>query len=454
MTRKPAQNKKTAVSFKSKPSNSKPKAAAKAKAKPVSPKAVASKAKKAVAKKSPAANAAKKPAAKPAAKKAVPTKKAALKKNAPQKAAAKKAPPAKKAANKNNLKKAMPAENSKKSAKPAPQKNVKKTTNISKPAKKAAPKAAAKKTAPKAKPAKAVEKKKPAAKPAAQKAPAKAPQQKKAPQSAKPAPVQPAAKPEKAEKFAPVHVPEKRSGKRARHAKASDSVYFSLEDLDAFFQAKEKAAEPAESKASSAVKGRAAAVKKEVKAAVPQKPAKAQSVGVASIFDILGFDPVVAPTREKLEEKDVPRKWKKFYTLLVDLRKRYSQGIEEHSEEVLKRSAKEDSGDLSSYGQHLADAGSESFDRDMSYNIISGEKETLAEIDAAIGRIKNGTYGICEYTGNQIPEARLLAVPYTRYTKEGQEQKEQEATRLKQSQRSMFEIPAEGTAAGGEEESE
>ena len=259
---------------------------------------------------------------------------------------------------------------------------------------------------------------------------------------------------EKTEKFAPAPAPEKRVGKKAKHAKASVSVYFSMDDLDAFLQSKDKAAEPAESKGAASGKGGASAAKKEVKASAPQKPAKAQSVGVASIFDILGFDPVVAPTREKLEEKDVPRKWKKYYTLLVDLRKRYSQGIEEHSEEVLKRSAKEDSGDLSSYGQHLADAGSESFDRDMSYNIISGEKETLAEIDAAIGRIKNGTYGVCEFTGNPIPEARLLAVPYTRYTKEGQEQKEQEMNRMKQSQRSMFEIPTEGSAAGGEEESE
>lgn len=117
----------------------------------------------------------------------------------------------------------------------------------------------------------------------------------------------------------------------------------------------------------------------------------------------------------------------------------------------MKRSVKEDSGDLSSYGQHLADAGSESFERDMTYNILSNEKETLAEIDEAIKRIKNGTYGICEVTGMPIPDERLSAIPFTRYTKEGQERKELEQKRIKATQRNLYDIPENGV--GGEDDS-
>ena len=179
----------------------------------------------------------------------------------------------------------------------------------------------------------------------------------------------------------------------------------------------------------------------------PQKP-----VAAASIFDILGFNPIEAPTLEKHEERDIPRKWKKYYNKLISLRKHHASGAQNISEEVLKRSAKEDSGDLSSYGQHLADAGSESFERDMAYNLLSNQKEILAEIDAAIARIKNGTYGVCEITGEQIPATRLEAIPFTRYTKEGQEIKEIENKRIRSAQRAIYDMP--DVSEGNNEEEE
>ena len=97
-------------------------------------------------------------------------------------------------------------------------------------------------------------------------------------------------------------------------------------------------------------------------------------------------------------------------------------------------------------GQHLADAGSESFERDMAYNLLSNEKEMIAEIDAAIERIRDGTYGICEVTGKPIPESRLEAIPFTRCTKEGQEIKEAENKKIKSVQRSIYDIDASGSA--------
>ena len=138
--------------------------------------------------------------------------------------------------------------------------------------------------------------------------------------------------------------------------------------------------------------------------------------------------------------------------MLVDLRKHHSSGVKERSAEVLRRSAKDDAGDLSSYGQHLADAGSESFERDMAYNLISNQKEVLSEIEEAIKRIKNGTYGICEITGKPIPESRLMSIPYTRCTKEGQEIKEREAKRVKDSRRASIYDMGEAPQSDSEEE--
>lgn len=224
--------------------------------------------------------------------------------------------------------------------------------------------------------------------------------------------------------------------------RASDSIAFTLEDLDAYLEMRTSGAGPQQAKTvAKSAAGKAAAPAPFKATSSPKNP-----VAAASIFDILGFNPVETPSLEKHREKEIPRKWKKYYNMLVDLRKRHSRGAESISEEVLKRSAKEDSGDLSSYGQHLADAGSESFERDMAYNLLSNEKEMIAEIDAAIERIRNGTYGICEVTGKPIPESRLEAIPFTRCTKEGQEIKEAENKKIKSVQRSIYDIDASGSA--------
>ena len=215
--------------------------------------------------------------------------------------------------------------------------------------------------------------------------------------------------------------------------KSSHNIYFSIEDLNAYFEKRETMASTTH---------REKVVSKTKVAPTPVKPvvpvAPRQPLAVATVFDILGLNPVVAKTHDKLEEQDVPRKWKKYYKMLVDLRKHHSSGVEMRAEEVLKRSAKDDAGDLSSYGQHLADAGSESFERDIAYNLISNQKEILSEIDDAIKRIKNGTYGICEITGKPIPESRLLSIPYTRCTLEGQQIKEAEIKRQKANQRASL----------------
>jgi len=149
-----------------------------------------------------------------------------------------------------------------------------------------------------------------------------------------------------------------------------------------------------------------------------EKPAKPNHVKAASLADILGFNPKKAKAPDVLSDADIPEKFKRYYKLLIDMRAQLTEGIERHSEESLKRSAKDDAGDLSAYGQNMADGGINTFDRDFVLSLVSNEQEALTEIDGAIKRIRAGTYGICEVTQKPIPKERLLAVPFTRYSAE------------------------------------
>ena len=164
-----------------------------------------------------------------------------------------------------------------------------------------------------------------------------------------------------------------------------------------------------------------------------EKPAKPNFVKPASLSDILGFNPNKGPKPAlELDDASVPEKFKRYYRLLVELRSHVMASLGEHTEETLLKSAKDDSGDLSGYGQHMADAGTDTFDRDFALSLVSNEQEALAEIEAAIKRIRDGTYGICESTQKPIAKERLLAVPFTRYSAEAKKEVERHSHRTQQ----------------------
>jgi DnaK suppressor protein len=161
------------------------------------------------------------------------------------------------------------------------------------------------------------------------------------------------------------------------------------------------------------------------------KPHKPHHVKTASLADILGFNPTKgkkAPAA-MVDESEVPEKFRRYYRLLLDLRNHVLQQLGEHTEETLLKSSNDDSGDLSGYGQHMADAGTDTFDRDFALSLVSSEQEALSEIEAAIKRIHNGTYGVCEATQKPIAKERLLAVPFTRYSTEAKKQVERHSHR-------------------------
>ncbi len=210
----------------------------------------------------------------------------------------------------------------------------------------------------------------------------------------------------------------------AQRAKPAKPSSFSLNEVLAIARTAAKTAETTH-----VVAGPVIATKSGKVAPLPPdalKPVAPSKVKAASLADILGFNPKSRASHAENEEAAVAEKYKRYYKLLIELRNHVTGQVDQHSEETLKRSAKEDSGDLSSYG---TDGGTDSFDRDFALSLVANEQEALAEIEAAIQRIKSGAYGVCEHTGKLIPKDRLVAVPFTRYTAEAM--KEIEKTRYK-----------------------
>jgi RNA polymerase-binding transcription factor DksA len=270
----------------------------------------------------------------------------------------------------------------------------------------------------------------------------------------KSAPKQAAPSPGAAKSSATMDKPSKKSALResilARKT-ALKPITFSLDEVRAI--AKTNAIKAAATPGKAAKTGSKAAPPK---AAALERPAKPSHIKPASLTDILGFNPKKAKSIEAIVERDVPEKYKRYYRLLLDMRMQLTEGIARHSEESLKRSAKDDVGDLSAYGQNMADGGINTFDRDFVLSLVSSEQEALVEIDAAIKRIYDGTYGICENTGKPIAKERLLAVPFTRYSTDAQKEIEKNRYRSRDQAGIFGELGEEGGKlieddAGGEE---
>jgi DnaK suppressor protein len=111
--------------------------------------------------------------------------------------------------------------------------------------------------------------------------------------------------------------------------------------------------------------------------------------------------------------------------------------------------------EASAFGMHQADAGSDAYDRDFALSLLSQEQDSLYEIDEALKRIENGTYGVCEMSGKAIPHARLEALPFTRYTVECQAEleKRNRLQRIRQPVVSLFGLSDEEGAEEDEESS-
>jgi RNA polymerase-binding transcription factor DksA len=117
-------------------------------------------------------------------------------------------------------------------------------------------------------------------------------------------------------------------------------------------------------------------------------------------------------------KEHVPLKWRKHHRHLIQTRayllNRQGDLVKDASEEQ------------PAFSLHMADAGTDSFDRDFALSRVSSEQDAVYEIDEALMRIRRGNYGICEFTGRPIERERLEAIPWTRFSAAAEKQLERD----------------------------
>ncbi|HEX2748739.1 MAG TPA: TraR/DksA C4-type zinc finger protein [Verrucomicrobiales bacterium] len=134
----------------------------------------------------------------------------------------------------------------------------------------------------------------------------------------------------------------------------------------------------------------------------------------------------LAPVEQWDAPPEIPRSafTKKQRTKLLDLKDSLVDSMSGMAEDTLRMRA--EGSEASAFGMHQADAGSDAYDRDFALSLLSKEQDALYEIDEALKRIDAGNYGICEMSGKPIPQARLEALPFARFTIECQAEYERE----------------------------
>ncbi len=103
-----------------------------------------------------------------------------------------------------------------------------------------------------------------------------------------------------------------------------------------------------------------------------------------------------------------------FKRLLEKEKETLLSQIEHLENNSLNKSQRELSGDLSGYSFHLADMGTDNFDRELALNLVSSEQKLLYEVNEALRRLEKGSFGCCEQCGKSIGRKRLQAIPYAR----------------------------------------
>jgi RNA polymerase-binding protein DksA len=101
----------------------------------------------------------------------------------------------------------------------------------------------------------------------------------------------------------------------------------------------------------------------------------------------------------------------RFREVLLEERRRVVAAIENLHEDHAG-SLSDEAGEEAAFDNHLADTATETYDRELDYTLEENSEHVLADIDAALTRIEEGTYGVCTSCGKPIAEERLEARPW------------------------------------------
>ncbi len=153
--------------------------------------------------------------------------------------------------------------------------------------------------------------------------------------------------------------------------------------------------------------------KKEIK----KSPVRHKAHASTSAAAILGR-PLASKSSPIKGPKKVKAEWQKYYDRLLELREQLMR--------QMNGLAKESAQEIAGYSLHMADSGTDNFDRDFALSLLSSDQDAVYEIEEALKRIERNAYGVCELTNKPIPKARLEAIPWARFTVQAQAQLERD----------------------------
>jgi DnaK suppressor protein len=115
-----------------------------------------------------------------------------------------------------------------------------------------------------------------------------------------------------------------------------------------------------------------------------------------------------------MPEKNTMKKaeLKAFKERLLALRARLRGDVTQMADAALKKNRMETNGNLSSMPIHMADLGSDAYEQEFTLSLMETEEGTLEAIESALERIEDGTFGVCDECGVNIPKTRINAIPY------------------------------------------
>ena len=125
-----------------------------------------------------------------------------------------------------------------------------------------------------------------------------------------------------------------------------------------------------------------------------------------------------------MKNKFTKKELQEFKKLVIKKKEEILEDIKHISDDTLKKSQKEASGDISGYAYHMADVATDSYDREFSLGLASSERNFIYELDDALKRIEDGTFGVCQDCKSLIAKGRLKAVPHARNCVKCQEKRE------------------------------
>lgn len=119
-----------------------------------------------------------------------------------------------------------------------------------------------------------------------------------------------------------------------------------------------------------------------------------------------------------LEGMQVRPQWRPYFRRLMELRDHFLRQRVDLNQDALSETP--------AFSMHMADAATDTYDRDLALGLLSSEQDALYQIEQALRRIQDGKYGICEMTGKPIERGRLEVIPWTRFSAAAERQLEKE----------------------------